>query len=73
VNGEDHTETLRWGDEVMSTANMATRPLVSPFTGETAIQRMRLPEGGWNPSDPERVALACAVDLRRRNRSEFVR
>ena len=46
----------------MSTANMAT-----------AIQSMRLPEDAWNSSDPERVALACAVDSRRRNRSEFVR
>ena len=50
----------------------ATRPPLPPFTRETAIQKVRLAEDSWNSRDPEKVALAYAVDGRWRNRAEFV-
>jgi len=43
-----------------------------PFTVETAIEKVRLAEDGWNSRDPEKVALAYTVDSRWRNRAEFV-
>jgi nuclear transport factor 2 (NTF2) superfamily protein len=48
-----------------------TRPPLPPFTRETAIQKVRLAEDGWNSRDPERVSLAYTVDTRWRNRAEF--
>jgi len=53
-------------------ADQTTRPPLPPFTRETAIQKVRLAEDGWNSRDPEKVALAYALDSRWRNRSEFV-
>lgn len=50
-----------------------TRPPLPPFTHETAAQKVRMAEDGWNSRDPERVALAYTVDSRWRNRSEFPR
>ncbi|BCA29424.1 nuclear transport factor 2 family protein [Metapseudomonas otitidis] len=50
-----------------------TRPPLPPFTHETAVQKVRMAEDGWNSRDPERVALAYTVDSRWRNRSEFPR
>jgi uncharacterized protein len=50
-----------------------SRPPFPPFTRETAIQKVRAAEDGWNTCDPERVALAYTTDSRWRNRSEFVR
>jgi nuclear transport factor 2 (NTF2) superfamily protein len=51
---------------------MDTRPPLPPFTLETATQKVRLAEDGWNSRDPERVAKAYSVDTRWRNRAEFV-
>jgi len=51
---------------------MTTRPPLPPFTHETATQKVRLAEDGWNSRDPEKVAQAYAVDSRWRNRAEFV-
>ena len=51
---------------------MATRPPVPPFTRESAIQKVRLAEDGWNSRDPEKVAQAYSLDSRWRNRAEFV-
>lgn len=51
---------------------MNTRPPVPPFTRETAIQKVRLAEDGWNSRDPQKVALAYSPDSRWRNRSEFI-
>jgi nuclear transport factor 2 (NTF2) superfamily protein len=48
------------------------RPPLPPFTRETAIQKVRLAEDGWNTREPARVALAYTVDSRWRNRAEFV-
>jgi len=51
---------------------MTTRPPLPPFTRETAIQKVRLAEDGWNTRDAEKVALAYTLDSRWRNRSDFV-
>lgn len=48
------------------------RPPLPPFTRDTAIEKVRLAEDGWNTRDPARVALAYTVDSRWRNRSDFV-
>ena len=50
---------------------VASRPPLPPFTRETAIQKVRLAEDGWNSRDPEKVALAYTPDSRWRNRAEF--
>ncbi len=44
---------------------------VPPFTLETARQKVRLAEDGWNSRDPAKVALAYTQDSRWRNRNEF--
>ncbi len=51
---------------------METRPPLPPFTRETAIQKVRLAEDGWNSRDAAKVALAYTVDTQWRNRAEFV-
>ncbi|WP_406432647.1 DUF1348 family protein [Streptomyces sp. NBC_01589] len=51
---------------------MTARPPVPPFTRETAIEKVRQGEDGWNTRDPEKVALAYTEDSRWRNRAEFV-
>jgi uncharacterized protein len=57
--------------EPKSSTQPATRPPLPPFTLETAIQKVRLAEDGWNSRDPEKVALAYTIDSRWRNRAEF--
>ena len=54
----------------MSNAN-ENRPPLPPFSRETAIEKVRLAEDGWNSRDPHKVALAYTPDSRWRNRSEF--
>lgn len=49
------------------------RPPVPPFTRETAIQKVRMAEDGWNSRDPQRVALVYTEDSQWRNRAEFPR
>jgi hypothetical protein len=39
---------------------------------ETAAQKVRMAEDGWNTRDPARVALAYTIDTRWRNRAEFL-
>ena len=51
----------------------AQRPPLPPFTPETAIEKVRLAEDGWNSRDPEKVALAYTIDSNWRNRAEFLR
>jgi len=53
------------------TAIPETHPPVPPFTRETATQKVRLAEDGWNSRDPQRVALAYTIDSQWRNRAEF--
>ena len=48
------------------------RPPLPPFTRETALQKVRLAEDGWNSRDPQRVSLAYTVDSAWRNRAEFI-
>ena len=48
------------------------RPPLPPFTAETAAQKARAAEDGWNSRDPVRVSLAYSADSRWRNRSEFI-
>ncbi|QUD86468.1 nuclear transport factor 2 family protein [Phenylobacterium montanum] len=49
------------------------RPPLPPFTLETATEKVRMAEDGWNSRDPEKVVLAYTVDSFWRNRAEFVR
>jgi hypothetical protein len=49
-----------------------TRPPLPPFTRDTAIQKVRAAEDGWNTREPERVSLAYTTDSVWRNRAEFV-
>jgi uncharacterized protein len=51
---------------------MDSRPPLPPFDAQTAAQKVRLAEDGWNTRDPKKVALAYSEDTRWRNRSEFV-
>ena len=48
------------------------RPPLPPFTEQSAIEKVRLAEDGWNSRDPEKVALAYTLDSRWRNRTEFL-
>lgn len=48
------------------------RPPLPPFTLETAAQKVRMAEDGWNTRDPARVVLAYTPDSRWRNRTEFL-
>ena len=52
-------------------SNPNMRPPLPPFTRETALQKVRLAEDGWNSRDPERVSLVYTVDSQWRNRAEF--
>ncbi len=49
-----------------------SRPPLPPFTAETAAEKIRLAEDGWNSCDPARVALAYTQGSQWRNRAEFV-
>ena len=55
----------------MST-DQESRPPFPPFTKETAAQKVKGAEDGWNSRDPERVALAYTVDSVWRHRAEFL-
>ena len=46
--------------------------IAPPFTLESAIQKVRLAEDGWNSRNPQQVSLAYTPDSRWRNRAEFV-
>jgi nuclear transport factor 2 (NTF2) superfamily protein len=52
------------------TAETPRHPL-PPFTNQTAIEKVRLAEDGWNGRNPAKVALAYTPDSKWRNRSEF--
>ena len=49
-----------------------SRPPLPPFTEETAKQKVRMAEDGWNSRDPAKVALAYTPESQWRNRVEFV-
>jgi len=52
-------------------AKSEQRPPFPPFTRETAIQKVRAAEDGWNHRNAEKVALAYTTDSDWRNRAEF--
>ncbi|ELC7363374.1 DUF1348 family protein [Stenotrophomonas maltophilia] len=47
------------------------RPPLPPFTLESATQKVRLAEDGWNSRDADNVSLAYSLDTQWRNRAEF--
>jgi uncharacterized protein len=47
------------------------RPPLPPFSHDTAVQKVRMAEDGWNSRDPAKVALAYSEDSKWRNRAEF--
>ena len=49
-----------------------SRPPLPPFTEQTAAEKVRLAEDGWNGRDPAKVALAYTPDSQWRNRAEFL-
>jgi len=51
---------------------MENRPPLPPFTRETAIQKVRLAEDGWNSRDAAKVSLAYTPYTSWRNRATFV-
>jgi nuclear transport factor 2 (NTF2) superfamily protein len=51
---------------------MEQRPPYPPFDRQTAIEKVRKAEDGWNSRDPQKISLAYSIDSRWRNRSEFV-
>lgn len=53
--------------------SLEARPPFPPFTRESAMQKVRAAEDGWNARDPQRVSLAYTADSQWRNRSEFPR
>ena len=55
----------------MATEN-ELRPPLAPFSLDSAIEKVRLAEDGWNSRNPEKIALAYTHDSRWRNRAEFL-
>jgi nuclear transport factor 2 (NTF2) superfamily protein len=51
---------------------MAAKSPVPPFTRESAAEKVRQGENGWNSRDPAKVSLAYTPDSQWRNRSEFI-
>ncbi|SEN94697.1 nuclear transport factor 2 family protein [Actinacidiphila rubida] len=51
---------------------MESRPPVPPFTRDTATEKVRQAENGWNSRDPHKVSLVYTPDSQWRNRAEFL-
>lgn len=49
-----------------------SRPPLPPFTHDSAIEKVRLAEDGWNSRDPAKVVLAYSQETQWRNRAEFL-
>ena len=54
------------------TTVLESRPPLPPFNPETATQKVRMAEDGWNSRDPQRLALVYTPDSAWRNRAEFI-
>lgn len=52
-------------------SNAQARPPLPPFTRDSAIEKVRLAEDGWNSRDADNVSLAYSLDTQWRNRAEF--
>lgn len=50
-----------------------TPPPLPPFTADTAAQKVRAAEDGWNSRNPEQIALAYSENSRWRNRDQFIK
>jgi nuclear transport factor 2 (NTF2) superfamily protein len=48
-------------------------PPLPPFSRDSAIQKVRVAENGWNTCNPELVSHVYTPDSYWRNRSEFLR
>lgn len=55
----------------MSTAATNVRPPLPPFNAETAAQKARAAEDGWNTRDAVKVSMAYTEDSKWRNRAEI--
>lgn len=53
-------------------AEIEIKKPLPPFNLETALQKIRMAEDGWNGQNPEKIALAYSKDSIWRNRNEFV-
>ena len=51
---------------------MEIRQPLPPFKYETAVQKVRAAEDGWNNRDPQKVSMAYTAGSQWRNRAEFV-
>ena len=49
-----------------------SRPPLPPFTRESAIEKVRLAEDGWNSRNAHKVVQAYTLETQWRNRAEFV-
>ncbi|MEI8117880.1 MAG: nuclear transport factor 2 family protein [Methylophilaceae bacterium] len=57
----------------MTTTQSNQRPPLPPFSRESATQKVRMAEDGWNSRDPQRVSMVYTEDSQWRNRAEFPR
>ena len=48
------------------------RKPLPPFTLESAIEKVRIAENGWNLKSPEKIALAYSMESKWRNRNLFL-
>lgn len=48
------------------------RPPLPPFDADTAAEKVRMAENGWNSRDPNKVSMAYTQDSVWRNRAEFL-
>lgn len=53
-------------------SDIESRPPFPPFNLESATEKVRLAEDGWNSRNAEKVALAYTPDSEWRNRADFV-
>lgn len=49
-----------------------SRPPFPPFNRDSAMQKVRAAEDGWNNRNPQKVALAYTLDSQWRNRDLFI-
>lgn len=49
------------------------RPPLPPFDKDSAIEKVRMAENGWNNKNAEKVSLAYSNDSQWRNRSTFIK
>jgi nuclear transport factor 2 (NTF2) superfamily protein len=74
INRPENVLSLSIKESTMTTNTIPQQQKViaPPFAFESATQKVRLAEDGWNSRDPDRVALAYTADSVWRNRSEFI-